>query len=46
MVKRLNGRKNPLKELMTRDQKSFIPRIRSVVNINKERFYVLENVQR
>jgi hypothetical protein len=45
LVKRINGRSNPLKDQIEGDAASFVPRIRKVLVVDTEKFYTLENVQ-
>ena len=44
LVKRLNGRKNPLKDIIEGDATSFVPRIKKVLVVDTEKFYTLNNV--
>ena len=45
LVKRLEGKKNPLKEHIESDAQSFLPRFKKAVSVDGEKFFVLENIQ-
>lgn len=45
LVKRLNGRRNPLRDQIEGDATSFVPRIKKALVVETEKFYLLENVQ-
>jgi hypothetical protein len=45
LVKRINGKRNPLKDQIEGDATSFVPRIRKALVVDTEKFLVLENVQ-
>lgn len=47
MVKRLEGKKNPLKSQIDNGSESFVPRFQKALStvINGEKFFVLENIQ-
>jgi len=45
LVKRINGRKSPLKDQIEGDATSFVPRIKRALVVDTEKFYVLNNVQ-
>jgi hypothetical protein len=45
LVKRIEGKKNPLKERIEGDAAAFMPRFKKAVSVEGEKFYNLENIQ-
>jgi len=44
LSQRMRGKKNLLQKCIEADQSDTLPRVKSLISVNPERFYVLENV--